>query len=80
MPALRTAPAPCDGVVVPSLELSLKGDATAAGAKALRVASMSVEKNSVRISTDFNFLDVPSFRREEFLREKSSKNPLRESS
>ncbi len=42
----------CDCVVVPSLELSFRGGATAAGAGALPAkAPKSVEKNSVRIST-----------------------------
>ncbi len=35
VPVPRTAPAPGDGIVLPSLELSLQRDATATGAKAL---------------------------------------------
>jgi len=41
----------CDGVVLPSEELSLQRDAAAAGAEALCAeAPESVEKNIVRIS------------------------------
>ena len=53
----RTAPALYDCVVLHSLELSLKGDDTAAGAEAFRaVAPKGIEKNIMRISTKPIFL------------------------
>jgi len=52
VPAPRTAPSLCDCVVLPFLELSLHGGATAAGAEAFHaVAPKSVKKNILRIST-----------------------------
>jgi hypothetical protein len=47
----RTAPALCDCVVVPSLELSLRGMPQRRGRRHYAVAPGSLEKNRVRIST-----------------------------
>jgi hypothetical protein len=58
VPVPRTAPVLCDCVVLPSLELSHQGGATAAGAEALHaVAAKSVKKNILRSSTEPFFSD-----------------------